>query len=96
MDIASVANAGIFSPPDLSALTVSAPSLSLLATPGLAQKLATWDGGMTPGSQRTTESTTTDSADDEPKQLTYSFNPFDEKTWWTDATTKGNNVDTAA
>lgn len=95
MDIASVANAGIFAPPDLSALTVSAPSLSLLATPGLAQSLAKWDGGMTPGSQRATGSTATTS-NDEPKQLTYSFNPFDEKTWWTDATTEGTNVDASA
>jgi hypothetical protein len=67
--IANVANAGLFTPSDLSSLAVSAPSLSLLETPGLPQSLAAWDGGMTPGSQRTPAATATPAA--EAKTLTY-------------------------
>lgn len=94
MDVANLANAALFSPPDMSALVTSSPSLSLLSAPGLAQSLASWDGGMTPGSQRTAASASRPPA--EAKQLTYSFDPFDQKSWWTDATTTGTNVDTVA
>lgn len=87
-------------PSDLTAFTATAVAMPLFQQPGLLTGLTQWDGSLTPGSERTTAAAVTDAsagtaaaANSQTAPL-FSFNPFDEASWWTDPV--GSNVDTTA
>ncbi len=87
-------------PSDLTSLTPTLVASSLYQQPGLLTGLTQWDGSMTPGSQRTaapvagsTAAVPAAPANPTPTPM-FSFNPFDEASWWTDPT--GSTVNTTA
>lgn len=78
--------------PDLSGLTAAAQAYSLYTNPAMLQQLATGNAS-TPAA--TTASTPATGAVFTPPA--YSFNPFDEASWWTSPSSSlGNTVDTSA
>ena len=88
-------------PSDLDSFTPTAAAMSLYARPGLLTGLTQWDGSMTPGSQRTAAaaapdpmSTPAPSTTAPAQSSVFSFNPFDQASWWSDP--KGQAVDTTA
>lgn len=88
-------------PSDLAAFTATAVAMPLFQQPGLLTGLTSWDGSMLTGSERaaaaaaapapTTSSTPTSTTPSTPPPM-FSFNPFDQASWWTDP--KGSAVDT--
>jgi hypothetical protein len=85
-------------PSDLNSLTPTAAAMSLYGRPGLLTGLTKWDGGMTPGSQRTTPAAAPGPAPNATpapaKPPVFTFNPFDRASWWSDP--RGRAVDTTA
>ena len=74
--------------------------MPLYQQPGLLTGLTQWDGSMTPGSQRTAAPAASAGASARadarrPRaESPFTFNPFDQASWWTDP--KGSTVDTSA
>jgi hypothetical protein len=82
-------------PSDLNSFTPTAAAMSLYQHPGLMSGLTQWDGGMTPGSQRSAPAAPSPAPTPAPaKPPVFSFNPFDRASWWSDP--KGAAVDTKA
>ena len=77
-------------PSDLNSFTSAAVAMPLYQHAGLLTGLTQWDGGMTPGSQRTAPAAPTAPA----KPPVFTFNPFDRASWW--SAPKGSKVDTKA
>jgi hypothetical protein len=90
------------SPSDLNSITPTLVASSLFQRPGLLTGLTGWDGSMTPGSQRTaTPPAPTPApapaippAPKAPPASPFTFNPFDQASWWADP--KGSAVDTSS
>jgi hypothetical protein len=80
-------------PSDLSSLTASAQAYSLYLDPSLLVQLQQWDGTETTGSERAAAAATAAPAPTAPPSP-FTFNPFDEQSWWTDPS--GQNVDMTA
>jgi len=81
-------------PSDLVSFTSAAVAMPLYQHPGLMSGLTQWDGGMTPGSQRTAPAASNPPAPAPSKPPVFTFNPFDRASWWSDP--KGSAVDTLA
>jgi hypothetical protein len=77
--------------PDLSGLTATAQAYSLYTNPALLQQLA---AGSSSGASASGSSTGSTGAAFAPPA--YSFNPFDEASWWTDPSALGSTVDATA
>jgi hypothetical protein len=75
---------------DLASLTPAAVALQLYQVPGLLAGLTQWDGGLTPGSQRTPPA-----PPPAPVQPSFRFNPFDQSTWGANPQPSGSTVDTS-
>jgi hypothetical protein len=71
--------------PDLSGLTAAAQAYSLYTNPAMLQQLATGAPPATAAATSSTGAVFTPPA--------YSFNPFDQASWWTDPSSTGTTVD---
>ena len=82
--------------PDLSGLTAAAQAYSLYTNPAMLQQLANGTAASgTPGATAA-GSTATATAGATFTPPAYSFDPFDEASWWTSASSLGTTVDTTA
>src|SRR5262249_43085836 len=79
------------SPNDLAGFTATAVAMPLFQQPGLLTGLTQWDGSLTPGSERVAAAAPPTNS---PTTPLFSFNPFDQASWWTNP--KGSSVDTTA
>jgi len=79
--------------PDLSGLTAAAQAYSLYTNPAMLQQLATGNG-TTPATPAAPSTPTTGAVF---TPTAYSFNPFDEASWWSSPSSSlGNTVDATA
>jgi hypothetical protein len=89
-------------PADLTALTSAVVALPLYQQPGLLTNLGGWGGSLLAGSLRAATdpapapaSASSDAnATAAPAASPFTFNPFDQSSWWTDPL--GSTVDTSA
>ncbi len=80
-------------PSDLTSLTGTLQAYSLYENPSLLTELQQWDGSETPGSERAAAAAASAPAASAPPSP-FTFNPFDEQSWWTDP--RGSTVDVSA
>jgi hypothetical protein len=73
--------------PDLSGLTAAAQAYSLYTNPAMLQQLATGTAASAPSTPSTGAVFTAPA---------YSFNPFDEASWWSNPSALGTTVDATA
>jgi hypothetical protein len=78
---------------DVSGLTPAAVASALYRKPGLLHKVARWDGGSESASQRSKPASTQAAA--APQHAKYSFDPFDQKSWWKSAKIDAAKTDAA-
>ena len=62
-------------------MTAAAAAYQLYQRPGLLQRVTEWDGNATPGSKRA-EAATDDAATAKRTGPEFSFDPFDQASWW--------------